>query len=245
MTDEEKHNQLMEAITNVKSDLTDTINNKFQDFEETVGLRLDQFDRDLASVDARCKQTEDRMSSLEEERREDKQCIEALVNRVIYLEDHGKRLNLKLFGVPYAANENLRLIVNNFLIDSLGLDRAWVESLCFRDFHRLREYKNERGIILAFLKQEDRNEVYGRAYKLKGTKLVLKVDLSQTTMDEQNRLLTIRKEIRRINPTALAVLTYRSYKPILLVKHQGNVGAYKDTMIIQDLQEGDPNRQRH
>ena len=87
---------------------------------------------------------------------------------------------------------------------------------------------------------EDRNLIYKNAYRCKNTAFSLRVDIIPEYVTIQKANLELRKKIREENPTALASCSFRSYKPVLLVKWRGRVQIYDATkMNIGDLEEGD------
>ena len=64
------------------------------------------------------------------------------------------------------------------------------------------------------------------------------VDLPKELSLIRKQLLEVKKEINNVNPSALCKLTYRSYKPVLLIKHRGLVTPYDDSMVLAELEPG-------
>ena len=87
---------------------------------------------------------------------------------------------------------------------------------------------------------EDRNLILGLAYKCKATNYAVRVDLPPELADVRKVNLDIRKSILEANPNALASCSYRSYKPVLLVKYQNKVQEFKTSMKFDELQDRDP-----
>ena len=168
--------------------------------------------------------------------------IDKLKTRAINAEAHGRRLNLIFIGISHDDGEDVVAKVREFMVNQLEMNKEWVDSLRFRDVHRLGVNKGVHPIIVAFINQVERNMVFKNAYKLKSTNYVINVDLPYELAIEQGELLNIRKTIREENPSALASISYRSYKPVLLVKHDGSVQSYTSDMLIKDLQPGDRRR---
>ena len=226
--------QKMEERLNVK---LDGIKLALEDRLENHEGRLDNIDSDLVQLATR-------IQTLEDERAVDRVRIEKLTERQVNMEAHQRRLNLKFIGLEYEVEEDVVLKIRDFFVNYLELDHGFVTSLRFRDVHRLGvNKKGVRPIIVAFLNQNERNTVFKNAYKLKGKDFVIQVDLPFELVDIQNELLAIRKEINKANKDALAIITYKSYKPVLTVKYNGKVQSYTSDMQFQDLQPGD--RRRH
>lgn len=235
MGSEAEENTVLQAITGMEGRL----NTRFDGLESRLDRRLDHVEEKVDTVVEDVGFLQEKVGSLERSQVANLELINKLLDRAIKAEAHGRRLNLRFHGITYSEDENVVHVLNNFLIQKLGLNADWVSKLLFRDVHRLPEYKGGRDIICGFVSQFDRNEVYKRANKLKNTDFVIKVDLPAEWAKLQNDLLLIRKTIRRENPEALAVLTYKAYKPVLLVKHRGKVQQYDSAMTIEQLQPGD------
>ena len=69
----------------------------------------------------------------------------------------------------------------------------------------------------------------------------LRVDLPPELVPLRKQLVDTKKVIQNENKKALASITYKSYKPVLIVKYKGKVQEYDASkMKIKDLQPGDP-----
>ena len=165
---------------------------------------------------------------------------------------HGRRLNLLIDGVPEVNKENTKQVVFDFLIKDMKLPRDDVEKYVYRDLHRLGSwvvkddgcvYRKQttgrqttppqpRTIIVAFTTQSDRNQVMASAKNLKDSVFSIKPDLSAAMSNVRNKLLTIRRDIKNINRRNTANLVYRSFKPKLIIKLDGQLVEYEDGMDI-------------
>lgn len=232
-----------EQILKAMSDMEIRLNDRLANMDSNLGARLDDHDRRITDLEGENKGVRDSLKFLEEQRVRDRKLIQDLMDRIIASEAHQRRLSLTFHGITYQENEDTLMLLKDFLCRVLRMSQQEVNSIWFRDVHRLGESRRGKGraIIAAFTSQFQRNEVFKLAYRLKNTPYVMKVDLPKELASVQDQLLMIRKEIRRVNPTALAALTYRSYKPVLLVKHANKVQPYDATkMQFGDLMEGDP-----
>ena len=115
------------------------------------------------------------------------------------------------------------VLPKSFLIEDLKMDEALVNGFLFRDIHRLPAgkiktdqgfRKGERPIIMAFLRQEDRNAVMRKAFELKNTTLSIKSDLPKPLNDLRSKMLE-RKRLASANPNIKYRVGEKSYKPVL------------------------------
>lgn len=120
-------------------------------------------------------------------------------------------------GIEEAENENLEVVVKQFLIKDLKMESNQINIL-FRDIHRLPKAKNgfpEDGrkelpcpMIVAFIRQKDRNEAIRKAFKLKQTNLSIKLDLPELLNNLKGKMLAECCRLKSENPTL-------KYRPIL------------------------------
>ena len=124
--------------------------------------------------------------------------------------------------------------VKHFLVNTLELADDLVDNILVRDAHRLGTFnaasKFPRPIIIGFIKMTDRNAIFKRAFKCKSTKFSIREDLPPELVEVRNNHLDIKKEIQKVNPTALVSVTSRSYLPVLLVRHQNRIKVFTDEM---------------
>ena len=96
-------------------------------------------------------------------------------DKIIEQEGHSRRRNLIINGKPELDKENTEEVVQEFLVNDLHIEEVEVKNYLFRDVHRLPKSKNKDGtvregprpIIVAFLRQKDRNSVMRKAYEPK------------------------------------------------------------------------------
>ena len=239
--------EVIAAISNMRIEFmqdskskNDAVNTKLDEIKTSLEGRLEAQEERIGDLEAKVLEQEEKIHDLTVRGAEDHDRLLKLTERQINFEAHQRRLNLKITGIAYEEKEDVSGKVRDFLKIQLGIDASSVDKFIFRDAHRLGENRSGlKPIIIAFIDQAHRNLVFSRAYKLKGTDFVIKVDLPMELASVQSELLLVRKEIRKVNQTALAALTYRSYKPVLLVKFQGKVQSYNHQMKLTDLEMGD------
>ena len=166
---------------------------------------------------------------------------------------HSRRLNIIINGVAEKSDEDIAKVIKDIFVRKMQIPEDVVDKFRFRDFHRIGAIGKQTGdgyivkkdnkkpsnnqdphraIIIAFTQQMNRNLVFTYAKNLAGAGISVKPDLSQALSKLRTKLLGIRKDIKNINSENLAVLTYRSYKPCLLVNYEGEKMVYTDDMDI-------------
>ena len=176
--------------------------------------------------------------------------------RVKSQEAHSRRLNLIFNNIPETDNEDIREVVNKVFIDNLKIQRERATGFLLRDLHRLGNGKNQqsnvskkyhRAIIVAFVCQTDRNDVFNCARNLQGSSITMRIDLPPEYSKVRDNLLIQRKAIKDYNKKIIAVIKYRSYRPFLFVKVNGDMVHYKEEMNVNSLEifTNDVNAGRH
>ena len=151
---------------------------------------------------------------------------------------------MHFLGFEEEKDEQVIPKLKRFLVNSLNIGDPIVNAMLIRDAHRMGAFKQNskypRPIIAGFVTMADRDLIYGNAYMLKGTKFAIRVDLPPELIPTRMEHVGIKKEILKVNPNALASCTYRSYKPVLIVKFKNKIQQFDaKTMKYSDLQPGD------
>ena len=184
------------------------------------------------------------MNSVIQENNSLKKRVEILEAADEYKTDHAFRLQLVAYNIPETVQpvdrEDCHLTIRDFFINSLEIREEDVNFIPIRDTHRLgkKQVGSIRPIVIAFCQQQHRDFVLSRAKKLKGSRLGLQPHLSKKLLDVKKVLLAKRKEIKDYDRRVLAFISYRSYRPILLVKRQDRLVEFQDSMSFNDLQFG-------
>lgn len=158
-------------------------------------------------------------------------------DKVEFQEGHSRRRNLIFNGKNEEKGEKIEEVVQDLLRNDLQMESAVVDNFLFRDFHRLPKAKNRDGtlregprpIIVAFLRQKDRNETMRNAYKLKGSDCSIKSDLPRKLNELRTKMLTERRTLKATDPHTKYRVAERSYKPVL----QKNDGLIEGTTKIK------------
>jgi hypothetical protein len=134
---------------------------------------------------------------------------------------HSRRRHLIANGVPMGVyprgeSEPTEQIFRDLLVNQLKLDRNYVNSMLFRDVHRLpksNRYDGPPPIIAAFICQLHRNDVIANAKNLKGTPISLKSDLPRQL--NELRGLMLKTKYRLKDAGCNVRMVERSYFPCL------------------------------
>lgn len=138
-------------------------------------------------------------------------------------EGHSRRRNVIVNGMPELENETIEEVAKGFLVNDLKMNSDQVRGFLLRDIHRLPRAKNRDGternthrpIIMAFLKQKDRNDVMRNAFNLKDTDYSIKSDLPRALNELRGKMLKERSQLKTNNPRIRYRVTERSYRPVL------------------------------
>ena len=144
-------------------------------------------------------------------------------DKIVAQEGHSRRRNIIINGKPDVVGENIHEVVKKFLVDDLHIDEAEVEHYLFRDMHRLPKAKNKDGternlprpIIIAFLRQGDRNAVMRKASELKDTEYSIKSDLPKALNSIRTKMLEERRRLKMADPGVKYRVAEISYRPVL------------------------------
>ncbi|KAI4466558.1 l1 transposable element-related [Holotrichia oblita] len=92
------------------------------------------------------------------------------------LEQYSRRNSIRIFGVPERDNEDTNEVVIDLCKNKLNLDIPSDKIDCS---HRRRaKESNHRPILVKFISRDKKKSVYNNKKKLKGTKIVIKEDLT-------------------------------------------------------------------
>ena len=213
------------------------------------------------STDAKVEELQKLISEQNTRMKEQDDIIARIMNQGNDRESHGRRNNLIFTGIDELPNEKkdqTLAALEHVFTDTLKLDENTVNGFIYRDYHRLgrgkvstrkeevptrqdgvpaRQTYNSAAIIVAFVRQTDRDLVFSRAKKLKNTNITMRPDLPAHLSTIRNNLLSDRKAIKEVNKNILAMLQYRAYKPVLIVKYRGRLVKYdKLAMPINELE---------
>lgn len=225
------HNELVDAILTLNTTLNE-INNKLSNLTDHQDIKditaSITFNADTISdvKDQVLPALETKMNANMKKLKADLQVkVDENKEKIVDQEGHSRRRNIIVNGLVEITGEveDTEKVVRQFLVNDLEIDQEEVDGFLFRDTHRLPKAKNRDGtentrprpIIVAFLRQKDRNAVMTKAFKLKNTTYSIKTDLPKHLNDLRSRMLKERKKLKEENPTVKYRVAERSYKPVL------------------------------
>ena len=106
--------------------------------------------------------------------------------------------------VHWKFKENSREVLVDFFKNNLGIDDA--ESIELQRVHRIGKYDSEqtkpRQMIARFLRYPEREEVFSKAGRLKGTGLGISADLPKSIVEARKKLISKFKAAKKDGKTA-------------------------------------------
>ena len=123
-----------------------------------------------------------------------------LEERLISLDNYGKRENLIVYGIEEKQSENCDEVIRTFLKKELKMQN--VEKIKFQRVHRLPSERKPRPMIIRFMWYADRNRVWEERSKLKKTKLFLSEDFSKEYASRRRTLYPVWKRAKDLGHTA-------------------------------------------
>ncbi|KAI4461437.1 l1 transposable element-related [Holotrichia oblita] len=112
------------------------------------------------------------------------QKIKELEDRIELQEQYSRSNNLRIFGVPESQAEKVEDVIVKICSDKLNLNISTADIDCC---HRLKGKEGtHRPIIVRFCQRSIRNDVYRAKNKLKGTKTVIREDLTKALKQYDN-----------------------------------------------------------
>ena len=253
-------NKIQEQINNLTLKLDEwksSVSKELADLSKLVTDSLATQDLKIQDLTARVASLETDLAAQKSVNKLKDKKIDELNERLEETISHSRRLNIIINGAPEIAEEDISKVINDFFVHKLQIPGEIVSKFTFRDYHRIgpmekntesgeifrkKVNKNSndrdphRAIIIAFTQQAHRNLIFTYAKNLDGTGLSVKPDLSQTMSKLRTKLLGIRKDIKKIHKDKLAILTYRSFKPVLLVRYDGETVPYTDDIDISECE---------
>ena len=120
-----------------------------------------------------------------------------MLKRSIDAEDRSRRLNMVIRGLKEEDDTPPEKLVSDFFAEKLNVPSEVVKSFQFRNIHFLGkpQQNKDRSIIVAFLKQTDRNYIMRRGYLLKDSNITMKSNYSPETTAVKDNLMMIRKKL--------------------------------------------------
>lgn len=113
-----------------------------------------------------------------------------LEERIDFIEQRHRRKNIRLYGVSEEKNESTEEIVVRTLSKQLNMD---IPPNCIEECYRvgMKTSDNKRHILIKFVSQQMKYAVYKNKSKLKGTRVVVKEDLTPTRINYIKKLCEV------------------------------------------------------
>ena len=133
----------------------------------------DKMKSDISTLNKNVKSAEEKILNYEADVAKANSEMASLCKQLQYMETYQRRENLRFYGIPEQSEgkENSREVLVDFFKNNLGIDDA--ESIELQSVHRIGKYDSEqtkpRQMIARFLRYPEREEVFSKAGRLKGT----------------------------------------------------------------------------
>ena len=237
-------NLIRDDINKKMDNLRTEFTSQFTNFMEKVTSKLEIQENRIGELETDKLKLKEEVRSFKEDLSNVETKMKHMENRLIDSEAHFRRLNLIISNVKEEEGENVKDKVFDLFKNELKIKPERVENLLLRDLHRLGKIKTNvstnttkhRNIIIAFLKQEDRNMILEHCKNLKDKSVSIKVDLPLELSKVRDELLTKRRVIKDFKSNLVANLVYRAYKPVLIVKYKGSFVKYEESMDLSNLE---------
>ena len=189
-----ENSTITDSVTRNRSDIDDVIKqqNEFnQKHDEIIKLA-----KSLREKDLMIEHMNRRIENLEDENR-------AAKDREEIREQHGRKMNLWIYGVDEPEKENVKVTLREFCITVLGLKNEVVDRWAIKNVHRVGQNKMpQRPIIVAFLIWDDRqallraNKDLFQYNKDNNTNFAVKTDLAPRARQRRKDLNYVNQKMK-------------------------------------------------
>ena len=229
---------LTNEIKKLREDSQNARNALESKFEERISKLETKLDNEVFKLNQSLNAKEDALMELiQENYAKLTKDHEELKKRVVFNEDHGRRLNLVIGGLQIPKVQSPEQCVNQFFINTLQIPRETVDTFTYRAVHQLGKPKpyTIQPIICAFNKQHHRDLVMRNAHKLKGLEeMSIRPNYSKETSIVRDNLMITRKQLKTAGYTVR--VTEKKYYPVLQILDEGGQWKeYKETDADVDL----------
>lgn len=166
----------------------------------------DKMKSDISTLNKNVKSAEEKILNYEADVAKANGEMASLRKQLQYMETYQRRENLRFYGIPEQSEgkENSREVLVDFFKNNLGIDDA--ESIELQRVHRIGKYDSEqtkpRQMIARFLRYPEREEVFSKAGRLKGTGLGISADLPKSIVEARKKLISKFKAAKKDGKTA-------------------------------------------
>ena len=216
---EEMRNVVKEELVEFRSEMDQKIAEVRCEQEKLI---RDQMEELKLSYQIKEAELEERLNR-QQELYENLACkYQTVLNRCVEAEDRQRRLNIVVSNL--SIDNDLSCIQNaeKFFIEKLKIPRETVGNFIYRNSHYLGKEQNGKGrsLIVAFVRQTDRDLVMSHGKNLKGSQISLKQNYSPETREKKDELLTLKKSLSSQGMKLRVV--ERSYRPTLQILGPNN-----------------------
>ena len=152
---------------------------------------------------------------------------EKLLERDIAAEDRQRRTNIVVTNLKVNNDISCQENAENFFQEKLKIPQEKIKQFIYRNCHYLgREQPGHgRSLIIAFVRQTDRDFVMSQAKNLKGSDISMRPNYSAETRAKKDEMLKLKQSLQ--NDDIKLRVVERSYQPVLqIMAPDGKWSAY-------------------
>ena len=229
-----------EILEGIREEIKTAVKNELQDFRKEMDDKLEKNKSEqIDFVNEKLKEVEElhqiekdsflkRLDELEEKFKIMVVANDSLLQRCIDAEDRQRRLNIVVSNLEIDPNLTCIQNAEKMFIEKLKVPQETVNKFLYRNAHYLgREERGKgRSLIVAFLRQTDRDLIMSHGKNLKGSDISLRQNYSAETRGKKDELLKLKSSLSS-DGTKLRVVE-RKYKPTLQILNGNKWTDYND-----------------
>ena len=229
-----------EILEGIREEIKTAVKNELQDFRKEMDDKLEKNKSEqIDFVNEKLKEVEElhqiekdsflkRLDELEEKFKIMVVANDSLLQRCIDAEDRQRRLNIVVSNLEIDPNLTCIQNAEKMFIEKLKVPQETVNKFLYRNAHYLgREERGKgRSLIVAFLRQTDRDLIMSHGKNLKGSDISLRQNYSAETRGKKDELLKLKSSLSS-DGTKLRVVE-RRYKPTLQILNGNKWTDYND-----------------
>lgn len=223
-----------DLLSSIKDEMRSVVKEELEEFRNEIDkkisdvklehekLILDQIEEVKLSYQIKEAELEERINRQQQLYEDTLSKYQTVLNRCVEAEDRQRRLNIVISNLP--ADNDLTCIENaeKFFINNLKIPKEKVNSFIYRNSHYLGKEQNGKGrsLIVAFVRQTDRDFVMSHGKNLQGSNISLKQNYSPETRAKKDEMLNLKKSLSTQNMKLRVV--ERNYRPTLQILGPNN-----------------------
>lgn len=159
------------------TDNTDSTMN-LEDKLNKILLEVDVSNKGIQALNCKFDNLAADFNRVDKKTAENQKQIVQLNRRLDSMDQHFRRNNIRLFGIPEIDNEDTRELVSKLLTDKLNIEVDNNEIVSAYRVGKVAESAT-RSVFVRLLTYDAKNKIYNRKNRLRGTNIVIREDLTK------------------------------------------------------------------